>query len=111
MCDTNQWNQSEIEHVTFSVFYLIEGEVHFAENPPESDQWFPSYEQLKGSQNNKKQKKFIPFTGWISVNAPDFRLIPLDHNTCCDQFEVGSLDCEIQPEKGMIFYFLLFLTA
>ncbi len=37
------------------------GEIHFAENPkvktpPESDQWFQSYEQLKDSQNNRKQK-------------------------------------------------------
>ncbi len=34
---------------------------------PQSDQWFQSYEQLKDSQNNRKQKKFfIPFSGYIS---------------------------------------------
>ena len=42
----------EVKHVAFSVFYLIEvlirlGEVHFAENPTESDQWFQSYSNCK----------------------------------------------------------------
>ena len=34
--------------------------------PPELDHWFQSYEQLKLSQNNRKQKKIIPFSGFIS---------------------------------------------
>ena len=33
------------------------------QNPPELDQWFQSYEQLKDSRNNRiLQKKFIPFS-------------------------------------------------
>ena len=49
--------------------------------PPEFDQWFQSYEQVKDSQNNKKQKEIHSFF-WISHNqALDFRLIPLDRNT------------------------------
>ncbi len=51
--------------------------------PLESDQWFQSYEQLKYSQNNRKQKKFIPFFWlYLAINAPNFQLIPLDRNTC-----------------------------
>ncbi len=34
--------------------------------PPELDQWFHSYEQLKDSQNNRKQNKFISCSGYIS---------------------------------------------
>ncbi len=38
--------------------------------PPESDQWFQSYKQLKESQNNRKQKKiFISF-------------LAISHNQC-----------------------------
>ena len=33
--------------------------------PHESDHWFQSYEQLKDSQNNRKQRKLIPFSGYI----------------------------------------------
>ena len=78
-------------HVTFPVFcfcfFLILlkssfGVVHFAENPI----WigtvvlFISYDQLKDSQNNRKQKKLIPFLAispglYLTINAPDFRLI------------------------------------
>ena len=49
--------------------------------PPESNHWFQSYEQLKDPQNNRKQKKFIPFSGYISQSMlPTSRLIPLDYN-------------------------------
>ena len=34
--------------------------------PPELDQWFQNYEQLKDSQSNRKQKKFIPLSSYIS---------------------------------------------
>ena len=59
ICDAIYGNQSEIEHVTFSVFYLTESlERHILlKTPPESYQWFQSYKQLKGSQNNRKQKE------------------------------------------------------
>ena len=42
------------------------GEVRFAENPTWIGPVFQSYEQLKYSQNNRKQKKFVPFSGYIS---------------------------------------------
>ena len=48
--------------------------------PPESDQWFQSYSN-KDSQNNRKQKKCILSWLYLTINAPNFRLIPLDLNT------------------------------
>ena len=51
--------------------------------PPELDQWFQSYEQLKDSQNiNRKQKK-IHFFFWLYLtnNAPNVWLFVLNHNT------------------------------
>ncbi len=36
------------------------------ETTPKSDQWFHIYEQFKDSQNNRKQKAFISFSGYIS---------------------------------------------
>ncbi len=46
-------------HVTFSVFYLIEVLIRrgfvLLKTPLESVQWFQGYEQLKDSQNNRKQ--------------------------------------------------------
>ncbi len=57
--------------------------------PPESDQWFQSYEQLKDSQNYRKQNKFILLSGYknvdirqLTINTLDFRLIPPNRNTC-----------------------------
>ncbi len=79
-------SQSEVEHVTFSVIYF-NWIAHLKryillKTPSELDQWFQSCEQLKDSLNNRKQKKFISFSGYISrVNAPDFQLIPQDRNT------------------------------
>ena len=35
-----------------------------------------SYEQLVDSQNNRKQKKFIPFSGYISLNQSS--QLPID---------------------------------
>ena len=49
-------------------------------NPPESDQWFQSYEQLKDSQHNRKQRNSFLFLA-ITINAPDLRMILLDRNT------------------------------
>ncbi len=62
------------------------------QTPPESDQWFQSYEQLTDSQNNRKQKKLIPLSGYISqtINAPDIWLIPLDCNTYLNMASSGS---------------------
>ncbi len=78
-------DQSEVEQVTFSVFYLIEVEMLILlKTPPESDQWLQSYEELKDSQNNRKQKKFIPFSGCISLSMLPTSicwLIPQDRNT------------------------------
>ncbi len=45
--------------------------------PPESDQWFQSYEQLKNSKNNRKLKKFIPFSGYLSLS-----MLPTFHWFC-----------------------------
>ncbi len=50
--------------------------------PPESDERFQSYEQLKDFQNNKKQKKFIPFfSGYISQSMCS--RLPTDTATLC----------------------------
>ena len=38
----------------------------------------PKLWAVEGSQNSRKQKKFIPFSGYhVAINVPDFRLIPL----------------------------------
>ncbi len=53
-----QGNQSEVEYVTSSVFYLIE--IHIWRGyillkfTPESVPWFQWYEQPKDSQNNRR---------------------------------------------------------
>ena len=49
--------------------------------PSESDHRFQSYEQLKDLLNNRKQKKWIPFSGCISQSMLPTWLILLDHNT------------------------------
>ncbi len=64
--------------------------------PPESDQWFQSSEQLKDFQNNRKQKKCIPVSGCI--NAPNFRLIPLDRNTYTGEFPCGIFKTLFQEQ-------------
>ncbi len=59
------------------------GQVHYAENPT----WIrPVVHKLRAiegySQNNRKQKKLIPFSGYILQSMlPTIHLIPLDHNT------------------------------
>ena len=55
------------------------GEVHFAENPTWIGPVVPMLKQLKDSQN---KKKCIPYSSCIlqSINAPNFRLIPLDRS-------------------------------
>ena len=60
ICDAIWGNQSEVKHKAFSVFYLIDKSVHLEKYillkaPPESDQWFQSYEQFKDSQNKTKE--------------------------------------------------------
>ncbi len=73
-------------HFQFSIWSAHLEMYILLKTPLESVQWFQGYEQLKGSQNNRKQKKFTSFSGYISpgyltINAADFRLIPLDRNT------------------------------
>ena len=46
--------------------------------PPKLDQWFRSYEQLKDSQTKEIH---IFFWLYLTIYAPDFRLIPTDGNT------------------------------
>ena len=67
-CDVIQGNQPEVEHVTFQFLILLKcsfAEVHFTETLSESDLWFQNYQQLKDSHNKRKQKKSIPFSGYI----------------------------------------------
>ncbi len=60
--------RSNMWHFQVSIWLKCSfGGVNFAETPPESDQRFQRY-QLKDSQNNKKQKKLIPFSSYISRN-------------------------------------------
>ena len=61
-------NQSEVEHVTFSVFYLI-AVTHLKryillKTPPESV--VPKLCAIEGFSQNRKQRKYIPSSGYIS---------------------------------------------
>ncbi len=62
-CDLG--NRSEVEHVTFSVFYLIEviirGSTFCWKPPPESDQWFQSY-------SNEKILKTIEMHSFLCIS-------------------------------------------
>ena len=86
--------------LTFSVFYLIEIFIRRGtfcwklKTSPELDQWFQSFSNwkiLKTIENKTKIHSF--FWQYLKMNAPDFRLIPLDCNTYVtetaifDQFE------------------------
>ena len=71
ICDAIQGNQSEVEHVTFSVFYLIEEFIRrtiFSEKPTFILQLLNigTTCSILNSQNNRKQKKCILFSGSIS---------------------------------------------
>ncbi len=48
------------------------------ETPPESDQWFQSYEQLKDCQNNKKHKRNL------------FPFLAISHNQCSEAEGLGG---------------------
>ncbi len=78
-------NQSKVEHVSFSAFNLFEvnhlKRYILLKTPPESDQWFQNYEQLKDSQNNRNKRNSFLFWLYLTINTRDFQLIPLDHNT------------------------------
>ncbi len=55
----------------FKFSFLFDWNAHLKrytilKTPLESVQWFQGYEHLKGSQNNRKQKKLISFSGYIS---------------------------------------------
>ena len=88
--------KSNIWHFQFPIWLkCLLGEVHFAENPPELDQWLQSYEQFNDFQNNR-EKKFITTSGYISQSMlPTSRLILLD----CNTHEYTLLD---QVTKGYI---------
>ncbi len=70
-------NQSEIKHVTFSVFYLLEvligrSTLILLKILPESDQWFQSYEQLKDYSQTIENKNFWSFFGlYLTINVSD----------------------------------------
>ena len=44
----------------------FKGQVHFVETPTWIGPVVPKLQQLSNSQNNKKQKKYISFSGYIS---------------------------------------------
>ena len=48
----------------FQFFIWLEWYI-LLKTPPESDQWFISYKQLKDSQNNRTQKKLISFSDYF----------------------------------------------
>ncbi len=80
---------SEVEHVTFSVFYLIEvliwrGTFCWKPHLNGTRGYKVMSRQLKDSQNNRKQKKFIPFFWLCLTITPDFWLILLDRNKYID---------------------------
>ncbi len=51
------------------------------ETPHESDLWFQSYSNWKILKTIKTKEMHFLFWLYLTINAPDFRLIPLDHNT------------------------------
>ncbi len=72
-CYAVDGNQSELKHMTFSVFYLIFkcsfGEEHFAEN----------------SRTIENNRNSFLFSGYMSQSMlSTFRLILLDYNTFYD---------------------------
>ena len=92
MCTTDNWKErhyvmpysrisrnSYIWHFQF----LFDCSAHLKryillKTPLESAQWFQGYEKLKGSQNNKKTiETNFSFWLYLTINAADFRLIPL----------------------------------
>ncbi len=75
------------------------GEVHFAENPSESDQWFQSYEQLTDSQNNTKEINTF-FWLYLTINTPDFQMIKLDRNTY-DKYNLPGTDISTSSKMTM----------
>ena len=70
--------------------------VQFAENPTWIGPVVPKLEQLKDSQNNRKQNKTFFFWLYLTINVPDLRLIPLDCNTfknCTKETSCFLLPC------------------
>ena len=87
-CDVGESETLGVELVTFWVFYLkysLLGEVHFAENPtwigPVTGSKITAkfWKILKAIENPKKKHSF--FWLYLTINAPNFRPIPLDRNT------------------------------
>ena len=77
--------RSEVELVTFSVFYLIEVFIKrctFCWKPHLNHTSGPkviAIERFSKQQKTKEMHSF--FWLYLTINAPDFRLIPLDRNT------------------------------
>ena len=58
------------------------GEVHFAENLNWIKPVVPKLWAIEGFSKQLKIKEFISFSGYLTINAPDFRLIiSADQNT------------------------------
>ncbi len=79
-------------HLQFSIWLKSSlGEVQFAANPTWIGPVVPKLWQLNDSQNNRKQKKMHSFFWqYLTTNAADFRLIPLDCNTYFTTFIICS---------------------
>ena len=86
ICDAIQVNQSEVKHVTFSVFYLIAIPIIRRGTPPEFGLWFHSYsnsEILKTIENKRN-----PFLSDVSHNQCSRLLTDparSQHNICHNQ--------------------------
>ncbi len=108
ICDAiyrNHSRKSNMWHFQFFISLKSSlGEVRFAENPTWIGPVVPKIKHLKDSQNNRKQKKNIPFSGYIlTINAPNFWLIPLDRNTLSsNNRDMGNqFDSLTSPKPGL----------
>ena len=81
-CDLGKSVWSRMWHFEFPISLKCSlGEVHLLLiTPPESVQWFQSYSnwRMHKTIENKKNNSF--FCLYFLINAPNFRLIPLDRN-------------------------------
>ena len=88
ICGTIKQNGSEFQHITFLVFYLVlfllgvilHSQSYILQKTPlKLDMSLQGYDQLKGCQNNRKQKDLFLLFGFISksifANSDSFCLI------------------------------------
>ena len=84
ICDAIKGNQLELEQVTFSVFYVIEvlilrgtfcWKIHL--NRSSGSKVMSNWKILRTIQNNRNS---FFFWLYLTINAQNFRLIPLDRN-------------------------------